>query len=100
MANKIKTNAAVVVTTAGTRVRLSATDLAVSTFAVLAPTTNIGDIYFGDETVTSANGVILEPGDILRADGGSAREVNLKEVWIDAATSGDQVRVSYLTIER
>lgn len=72
------------VAAAGTRVQLAAN--AAKAVRLRALTTNVGNIYFGNVGVTSANGDILAPGEVvpLSID-------NLNRIYIDADTAANAV---------
>jgi len=103
MATLIKTFAKTV-TTAGTRVALSASRLMVPSFVIRANAANTGVIYIGDVTVTSANGMFLAASEAnnkfgISVNGGKYREFDLSKVYIDASVNGEGVRVEYLLEE-
>lgn len=85
------------VTTAGTRVRLTATPTPLSSGVTVRArggsvgTANTGLIYVGSLTVTSANGFVLAPGESKFIE-----TRDLSTIYIDAGTNGDQV--SYIAI--
>ena len=88
------------VTTAGTRVALSSTKLSVSHVVIKARSNNTGVVYVGGVDVAAANGYPLAAGAEVRlgdlTEGAGANELfNLAEVYLDAATNGDGVRVIY-----
>ena len=90
--------------TAGTPVRLSDVHLYTTAFVIRADLTNAGLIYVGDEDVDSASGMFLQPGEANEKEGkpntrGALQTFNLKNVYVDAATSGDSFRVEYLDEE-
>tara|TARA_R100000306_G_C4363933_1_gene136678 strand:- start:734 stop:1030 length:297 start_codon:yes stop_codon:yes gene_type:complete len=97
MANSFVKN----VTTAGTQVRLSATDLFVSAVTIRAKKGNTNDVYIGDADVANsypdldANQTVTFEAPII---GGSHTAINLKEVWVDADTDGEGVDVWYQEI--
>ncbi len=72
-----------VVVTAGTSVPLGV-GTAESAIVIAAPVTNTGDIYVGDDTVTSANGYVLEPGQSVVV---SISDISL--IHIDADVDGE-----------
>lgn len=88
------------VTTAGTRVALSTVDLWARGLILLPPAANSGVTYFGDVTVAAASGLSMAAGIQVKAlealglkdDIGA---VNLKNCYVDAATSGDKVSFMY-----
>lgn len=73
------------VATAGTKVALGG-DQEYKKINIIAKSTNTGDIYVGDNTVTSTSGGILPPGGFM-----SLEFVNTNEVYIDAFVSGEGV---------
>jgi len=75
------------VTTAGTRVLLIDGTTKTHTITIKANSTNTGNIYVGDDLVTSANGFILEPGTTMSID----HDNKMKNVYIDADTNGEGV---------
>ena len=77
------------VTTAGTRVQLSAQ--ACKAVSIAAKAANTGDIYLGDSGVTSANGRILEPGDTI-----DLSIDDLSRLYIDSEEDGEGI--SYLWV--
>lgn len=93
------------VTTAGTRVALSATSLVVREFEVQAKTTNTGIIYLGASDVASSNGRQLTAGDswamasLVQDDKESTPNItiDLANVYIDSSVDGEGVIVTYLT---
>lgn len=102
MAIKLFTLAQVTVTTTGTRVQVSTSDLAVTSVVIQAAPANTGNIYVGDDAVTSTrNSATLEPSRAwsISADGSGRagqEEFVLSDFWVDSATSGDKVNVSYI----
>jgi hypothetical protein len=87
------------VTTAGTRVKLSATSKLVKKLKVKALVGNAGVIYIGDVTVAAANGYQLAAGaeislvDLFYKDGDV---VDLTNIYIDSAVNGDGVSLVYI----
>ncbi len=77
-------NGRTVVTTAGTRVRLST--LSCKAMVITAQFDNTGKIYLGTSTVSSVNGYILEPGDSI-----SLMIDNRNRFYIDAEYDGDGI---------
>lgn len=102
MAQLSKILSPVSVASAGTRVRLTTSKLGASGIIFQANASNTGNIYIGDVTVTSSNGMALAPGDTLTIssqslDGIMDSELLLNDFWLDADTAGNSVRVQYLT---
>jgi hypothetical protein len=86
------------VTTAGTRVALSATKKVVRKLKVRALTTNTGVIYLGDVTVASTNGYPLAAGvelDVTSIFPNDNCAVDLNTLYIDAAVNGEGLAFTY-----
>lgn len=101
MIYKTKVLTAVTVSSAGTRVQLTASDIVAYAVVVQANPANTGNIFVGDSTVSSSNGVILEPGDFFVIEPDISEdldEVNLSDIYLDAATNNDGARVQYMTV--
>lgn len=94
---KLKTIAAVTVTTSGTRVALSATTVMVYSLIVISLSTNTGIQYIGDSTVTTSNGAPIAPdGSIEFEPPDSARgydQFDIKDIYVDSSTNGAVFRV-------
>lgn len=88
------------VATAGTRVALSSTKLMSSHVLIKARPNNSGIVYVGGSDVAAANGYHLAANaevklsDLIAPN--SNELLNLADVYIDAATNGDGVRVLYV----
>lgn len=78
-------NNKVTVTTAATRVQLNS-NRAVKSVTIKAGVTNTGIIYVGDSTVSSSNGLELNPGDTVSMD-----ISNLNVLYIDASINSQYV---------
>ena len=96
-----KTISAVAVAAAGTAVQVSSSEIRTQSVIIQAPVDNTGDIFVGDSSVDSANGIIIRPGNSLDFTGdnmgqGGDFEINLSDLYVDAATNGDEVRVMYV----
>jgi hypothetical protein len=89
------------VTTAGTRVALTATKTTTTHVIIKARATNSGLVYVGGVDVAAANGYHLAANQELRLDdlmqSGANESFNLADVYLDAATNGDGVRIIYVT---
>jgi len=97
------TMAPVTVTTAGTRVPLTGSSLKVSYLIIQKHETNADVIYIGDSSVDSSNGIVIGsslPSLVMSADDTEADEdkcyFDLSEIYIDAASNGDKVRIAYI----
>jgi len=95
------------VATAGVAVPLSGTDLYVRKAQLRAPASNSGAVFLGDSTVSAASGLKLAAGEyetlqVADPDAGDAGKdllINLKDVYVDAATNGDKLGVLYYAYE-
>jgi hypothetical protein len=90
----------VTVTTAGTPVPLSSTQIITPGCLIQAAKTNTGIVYIGGSDLGAlTRATELSPGEAIEIVGpgisGSEEELNLAQIKIDAATSGDKVVVSY-----
>ena len=93
------------VTTAGTRVPLSATTQLCAWLSIQAAPGNVQDVFVGDVTVSSTRGYILkpvapgqQPNSWTIAPGDALNLINLAEVYVDASADGEGV--NYLFIVR
>lgn len=96
---RLKTLAAKTVTTAGTQVPLSATTLKARMIVVQADPSNAGNVFLGDSSVDSTNGIVLEPGESYSyavTETIPYLELDLNAIYVDAATNADKVRIQYL----
>jgi len=85
------------VTTAGTRVQLSSTQILVVSLSIQASSSNTGVIYVGGPTISSTRGVALSAGDTL-ALLPMARQneyYDLRSIWLDASVSAEGVTYAY-----
>lgn len=100
MGQKLKPLGNVTVTTAGSRVRLTTSDIPATSIAIVADPLNTLNVYVGDSTVSASTGFPLAPGDVmpLSADRtrGYSEEMMLSDIYVDADTNGNKVRVFYL----
>lgn len=89
------------ITTSGTAIRVSATDLLVRSFVIQAKSTNTGVAYVGgsDVLASSANGIALTAGSsIAFVAVGERKDVNmynLTNFWVDTTNSGDKILITY-----
>jgi len=75
------------VATAGTAVKLIATDDATKSITIKALVANTNSIYVGDSGVDSTNGYILDAGDTMSMDLDNESD----NVYIDADVNGEGV---------
>ena len=78
------------VPTAGTSVTLSSTNLKVKELLIQASVANTGNIYIGIGQVSSTVGFSLSGQDSIQLT-----DINLKNVHMDAAVSGESVTIFY-----
>lgn len=97
----------VVVTTAGTAVPLSATELRVMSVTIQWDSGNVGPVYVGRSDVSGVLSLHIDstqPSITISAEDSVADEdmisLDLAQIYIDAANNGDKVRVAYLEYER
>ena len=99
MAVKLTTIPNITVATAGTRLQISSSNIMVNAVFVQAHEDNSGNIYVGDENVSANQGTSVGPGQPLQYSGDPTypllSEFLLSDVWVDAATDGDKVRIAY-----
>lgn len=92
----------VTVTTSGTAVPLSATDIdKVVMIYISCPAANTGNIMVGDSTVEAASGLSgmeISKGQVPLVIGSPNHYVDLKNIYVDALNSGDKCKVSYLQV--
>jgi hypothetical protein len=87
------------VAAAGTAEPIAASKL-VRSINIQANPNNVGDVYIGASDVDSSNGIILEPGQTMELEspvdaGGMHMDLDLAEIFVDAANNGDSVRVVF-----
>lgn len=93
----------VTVTTAGTRVPLSATNILTHDFTVQADLGNTGTIYIGGSNVSAAqHGIALNSKDVAivgnHQPGNKGQvEFNLIDWYVDASSNGQIVHILYYT---
>lgn len=85
------------VTTAGTRVQLSATQILAVNVSIQAKAANTGVIYVGGPTISSSRGVALNAGDTLALLPMARHNeyYDLRSIWLDASVSGEGVTYAY-----
>lgn len=81
------------VTTAGTEVPLSSSQILARNLKIKAKHGNTGMIYVGANPVTSTTGYVLDAGEVL--DLSSVGWVDLSEIFIDSDTNGEGVSAFY-----
>ena len=82
------------VASAGTAELVAAAGTKGEAFAIKALPGNTGVVYIGNDgagDVTSANGYALSAGDQVLVEATGRGMIDLGDVWVDAATSGDGV---------
>lgn len=91
---------AVTVATAGMAQAITTLQRPSMSVLVQASKDNVGRIFVGDETVSSANGIELDPGEAKEITpeevGRSSEEVILADIFVDSQFDADSVRISFL----
>ncbi len=93
----------VTVTTAGTAVRVSSSDLHVKKIIVRPAAANTGNIFLGNDgagDVALGTGLEMEPADPALVIGdleiaGKDDTINLKDLWVDSSVNGEKLSVLY-----
>ena len=93
----------VTVTTAGTEVRVSSTDLWVHKVIMRPLAANTGNIFVGNngsDVVGIGSGLHFEPADpaLVIGDleiGGKDDMFNLKNMWVDSSVNGEGISILY-----
>lgn len=93
----------VTVTTAGTAVRMSSSELWVKKIIIRPAAANTGNIFVGNDgagDVAIGTGLELEPADppVVIGDielGGKDDYFNLKDMWVDSSVNGEKLSVLY-----
>ena len=80
------------VTTAGTRVQLSVASVPCKKLIIQSMSSNTGNTYVGDVTVSSTVGIIMYPGG---ASNFVLTPSNLNLIYIDSAVNGEGVQYYY-----
>jgi len=97
MARKLKTFPVVVCTDSNTPYKIYPTTLFVLTVTIFANAANTGNIYVGDDAVTTTTGVPVAPGDTCEIDveigGKTSDEISVDDIYIISGTSGNSARV-------
>lgn len=102
MAIKLMGLGDVTVASAGTPVPLSASQIISPGCSIRAKATNTGNVYVGGTNLSSSTRAAeLGPGDAIEIVGpqigGTEEELDLAQIYVDAANSGDKVTVAYFT---
>ena len=77
------------VAAAGTAEALSSTPQRVLSLAIIAKSSNTGQVYVGGSDVDSSTNGGMAPGDSLELSGGNA--MDLADIYIDVDTNGEGV---------
>lgn len=97
MATPSLTTTTKTVTAAGTAERLSATSSRYHMIVLQAECDNTGNIHIGGSSVDSSNGILLDACESFTFTGsnnkGSNIPFDLYEIWIDADTNGEGVKI-------
>lgn len=99
MADIYITATPITIATAGVAVQVAADTTIVKSIIFEADPSNSGLVYIGGSNVTSSNGNALNAEQTLEItpddQRGNAQEFDLSGFWVDSATNGNVVRVSY-----
>jgi hypothetical protein len=94
---KLVTLPQVTVATAGTEQRIAASSVEnVVAVYLSVPAANNGVIIAGDSSVAATVGRIIEKSTTFEIVAPQGHYIDIYNIWVDAATSGDKVNVSYL----
>lgn len=93
----------ITVTTAGSEVQMSTTDLFVKKLIVRPAAANTGNIFLGNNgsgAVALGSGLELEPADPALVIGdleisGKDDSINLKDMWVDSSVNGEKLSYIY-----
>lgn len=91
------------VTTAGTRVQLTTSNINVNSIIIQAKSGNTGKIYVGTSAVSSTRCVAeLSAGqswnfDFTDVQKGILETLNISQIWLDSSVNGEGVHYGYLT---
>lgn len=97
MAAVLVSPAQITVTTSGTEVRLVAADVQkVIAIYLSAPAANTGTVYIGDADVSVNRGVAIIKGTTQVINAPDGDFLDIRNIWVDAATNGDKLNVAYL----
>ena len=97
-AYKLKGLSDVTVTSAGTRVQLTSSNILTPSVCIEAKSTNAGKVYVGDSNVTSSLGIELQAGQSICFDGGRVPGfdmIDLSTIYLDASTSTQVAKITY-----
>lgn len=99
MAQRIVSFGTVTVTTAGTRVQVSSTELSGSSIIIQADELNTGKLFVGDSDVDSTD-FFLHPGQSLPLGADSVRGITeglfLSDIFLDAENDGNAARIIFI----
>jgi hypothetical protein len=101
MGVKLVNPAAITVTTAGTRVQLSATSITTTEITITGDTANSGTIYVGDSNVSSTRYMYaLAAGETVAIMAPSIRgnqeDYDLSDFWVDASENTQKAQIAYV----
>jgi hypothetical protein len=97
MSVKLITGAQITVATGGTEQRIiAAAKSNVVAVYLSAPSTNTGHVYIGDADVAVGRGIEVPKGTMVKIEAADAGQLDMHEMYVDAATNGDKLNVAYL----
>lgn len=87
----------VTIATSGTELQLVAADVQkVLAVYLSAPAANTGTVYIGDADVSTSRGIAIIKGTTQVINAPEGDFLDLRNIWVDAATNGDKLNVAYL----
>ena len=104
MAAQMRELSQLTLSVAGTRQRISSSQIIAYSVLVTAASTNTGSVVVGDSSVTATNaGAILSAGKSFQfgpiiSSSGGAEKIDLNQIYWDGTSSGDKISVSYSVI--
>lgn len=105
MSSEIKTLPLLNLDSAGTAQRLNASTIECEVVVIAAASGNTGTMYIGDSNVSSSRFIgALAAGDAMSIEAGKVSNgtdrLDLKEIWFDGGTTGDDISVGYIQRQR
>ena len=100
MADKLHTLPAVTISAAGTRVQITTVETGAVSVIIQGDADNTGSIFVGDSSVTAASGIEIVANETVEISppgvNGAREGLILSDLYVDADTSGNKARISYL----
>lgn len=97
MGIKLITGAQITVASAGSEQHIiAAAKSNVVAVYLSAPSTNTGHVYVGDADVAVGRGIEVPKGTTVKIEACHDGQLDMYEMYVDAATNGDKLNVAYL----